>query len=43
MAKKLCKDDPGAGKVKKGTAAYECKSCGLRALKEKKLCKPKKV
>jgi hypothetical protein len=43
MAKKCKKkkktDNKSLSEVKK----YECKGCGLKANKEKKLCKPQKV
>jgi hypothetical protein len=29
--------------VKKREAEFECKTCGALSVKEKKLCKPKKI
>ena len=40
---KMCKKDKEDKKVKKDDAAFECKKCGSRASKEKKLCKPEKL
>jgi hypothetical protein len=43
MVRKICKDGektfPKKGKERK----YRCKSCGAMAVKEKHLCKPKKI
>ncbi len=40
MSKKVCK----TGKEEKSNKAkYSCKKCGLLALKEKHLCKPKEL
>ena len=42
MSKKLCKKD----KVKKKDikeAKYQCKKCGIKTNKEKKVCKPEKI
>jgi len=40
MSKKTCKSDKSK-KIKK--AKYQCKNCEEIALKEKHLCKPKKL
>jgi transposase-like protein len=44
MSKKICKEEDKKiiGKLAK-KAGYECKSCGAEAVKEKYLCKPKKI
>ncbi len=40
MSKKACK----TGKEEKSRKAkYTCKKCGLSAIKEKNLCKPKEI
>lgn len=42
MPKKLCKQDKRK-KVKPEKSKYECKKCGLKSDKEKKICKPVKI
>lgn len=43
MSKKICEDDKKNALKKGEKPKYECKSCGAEAVKEKKLCKPKKI
>jgi hypothetical protein len=44
MSKKLCKEEDKKAIAKRGRKAeYECRSCGAEAVKEKFLCKPKKI
>jgi hypothetical protein len=44
MSKKICKEKDRKKVAKHSKkAAYECKSCGAEAAKEKFLCKPKKI
>jgi len=40
MGKKACKKD---NYQEPENPQYECKKCGLKAKKEEKLCKPKKL
>jgi hypothetical protein len=41
MGSKVCKEKKK--KQKDGKLKYECKKCGERALKEKHVCKPRKL
>jgi hypothetical protein len=43
MSKKMCKDRDEIKVRKDKKPAYKCKACGETALKEKYLCKPKKI
>lgn len=43
MAKKACKDGDLTGGKNDREKNYYCKSCGAEAVKEKHLCKPKKI
>lgn len=42
MSKKLCKKDKVKEKDIK-EAKYQCKKCGIKTNKEKKVCKPEKI
>lgn len=42
MSEKLCKSDKKKN-IKVDKYKYECTKCGLKADKEKKLCKPEKI
>lgn len=42
MAKKMCKEDKDE-RPPKDKEKYKCKKCGLKAAKEKHLCKPKEL
>lgn len=42
MSKKLCKEDKKK-KIKVDLHKFECTKCGLKADKEKNLCKPKRI
>lgn len=44
MGKKICEEDDRKVTAKRSSKAdYKCKSCGAEAVKEKFLCKPKKI
>jgi len=43
MPKKICKVDKKKLSKDQSGAKYECKSCGAESVKEKQLCKPKKI
>ncbi len=43
MSKKMCKDRDEIKLKKSDKPVYKCKSCGESAIKEKHLCKPKKI
>ncbi len=43
MSKKMCEGDKKSRSKKAGKPKFECKSCGAAAIKEKMLCKPKKI
>jgi hypothetical protein len=42
MSKKLCKKN-GIKKKDIKDPEYQCKKCGIKASKDKKLCKPEKI
>jgi hypothetical protein len=43
MGKRICKDKKKIRKKEKGEVKFECKKCGENSVKDKHLCKPKKL
>jgi len=43
MGKVICKDTKKILKKRESKLKYKCKKCGEKAVKEKHLCKPKKL